>query len=55
MLMVVVPTVRWACKSTSGLVVEPYPSEKYESIGMMIIPNMMGKNDPFMFQSTNQL
>ena len=31
-----------------------YPSEKYESVGMMMIPNI-GKNDPFMFQTTNQL
>jgi hypothetical protein len=38
------------------LVVEPYPSEKYESVGMMImiIPNMIG-NIIQMFQTTNQI
>jgi hypothetical protein len=37
-------------------VVEPYPSEKYESVGMMImiIPNMIG-NIIQMFQTTNQI
>ena len=34
------------------LVVEPYPSEKYESVGMMIIHNIW-KNKK-MFQTTNQ-
>jgi len=31
-----------------------YPSEKYESVGMMIIPNMMGQIIQ-MFQTTNQM
>ena len=39
----------------TSLVVEPYPSEKSwsSSVGMMIIPNMMGKMKA-MFQTTNQ-
>jgi hypothetical protein len=35
------------------LVVEPYPSEKYKSVGIMKFPTEW-KNNPFMFQTTNQ-